>query len=59
MRTILLLAGAIAGLWLVLRRRRDEDRRVVVAWQDGSELELGQDSPEHARLVSIASDVVR
>ena len=32
--------GRGARLWLVLRRRREDELRVVVAWEDGSELEL-------------------
>ena len=47
---------AVAGLvaWLVLRRRGENQLRVVVAWEDGSELDL-RDGPERERLVAIAS----
>ena len=54
---LLALAGAAA--WLLLRRRGEDERRVVVAWQDGSELELRAGSAERERLVSIAAEVVR
>ena len=54
---LLALAGAAA--WLLLRRRSEDERRVVVAWQDGSELELRAGSAERERLVSIAAEVVR
>jgi hypothetical protein len=48
---------AVAGLvaWLVLRRRREDELRVVVAWEDGSELELRDGTPERERLVAIVS----
>jgi hypothetical protein len=52
-RLVLLAAGAV-GAWLVLRRRRAADRRhVVVAWADGSELELGEGASRD-RLLTIA-----
>ena len=52
---------AVAGLvaWLVLRRRRDDELRVVVAWEDGSELELRDGTPERERLVAIATGALR
>ncbi len=43
---LVVLAGAAIAAWLVLRRRGGDRRRVVVAWADGSELELGSGSPE-------------
>jgi hypothetical protein len=48
---------AVAGLvaWLVLRRRGDDELRVVVAWDDGSELDLRQGTPEREQLVAIAA----
>ena len=52
---------AVAGLvaWLVLRRRREEEPRVLVAWDDGSELELGDGTPEREQLVAIAAGALR
>jgi hypothetical protein len=51
---LFLLAAAALGAWLFLRRRRSADERhVVVAWADGSELELG-DGTARERLVAIA-----
>ena len=58
MRLLLLALVAVAA-WLLLRRRGEDERRVVVAWQDGSELELRAGSPERERLVSIAREVLR
>jgi hypothetical protein len=54
-----LLALAGAALWLLLRRRSQDERRVLVAWQDGSELELRACSAERERLVSIAAEALR
>ena len=50
---------AVAGLvaWLVLRRRGEDELRVVVAWEDGSELDL-RDGTERERLVAIAEGVL-
>jgi hypothetical protein len=56
---LVLLAAAGFGLWLVLRRRSDAERRVVVAWDDGSELELSEGSEERERLVAIATRGLR
>ena len=42
-RLVVLLVVA-AGAWLVLRRRERDERRVVVAWEDGSELEFSRGS---------------
>jgi len=52
---------AVAGLvaWLVLRRRREDELRVLVAWEDGSELELGNGTPEREQLVAIAAGALR
>ena len=57
----LLLAARAGGLgaWLVLRRRGADERRVVVAWEDGSELELGAGLPERERLVAVARGALR
>lgn len=52
MKLVLVAAAAVA--WLLWRRRRADGSHVVVAWQDGSELELRDGSPEHDRLVSVA-----
>jgi hypothetical protein len=56
-RLLLLLAAAV-GLWLWLGRRGGEGRRVVVAWDDGSELELRSDSDDRARLVELAGEAL-
>jgi len=52
---------AVAGLvaWLVLRRRREDELRVVVAWEDGSELELREGTPEREPLAAIAAGALR
>lgn len=56
---LVLLAAAAVGAWLVLRRRRAADRRhVVVGWDDGSELELGEGASRD-RLLAIAEDAFR
>lgn len=51
---------AVAGLvaWLALRRRGRDELRVVVAWEDGSELDLRDGTSERERLVGIAADVL-
>jgi hypothetical protein len=48
---------AVAGLvaWLVLRRRGEDELRVVVAWEDGSEVDLRDGAAERERLVAIAA----
>jgi hypothetical protein len=53
-RFLLGLALAALGTWLLLRRRTSDGPRVVVGWEDGSELELGQGSKERERLVTLA-----
>jgi len=55
----ILLAAAGLGLWLLLRRRSGTEGHVVVAWDDGSELELREDSEERDRLVAIAVRALR
>jgi hypothetical protein len=52
---------AVAGLvaWLVLRRRREDELRVVVAWEDGSELDLRDGTPEREQLAAIAAGALR
>ena len=52
---VLLFAALVAGVWLLVRRRRHDAARVVVGWTDGSALELGNGSARD-RLVSIARD---
>ena len=56
---LVLLAAAALGAWLVLRRRRGDGRRVLVAWEDGSELELGPGVPGRERIVAAAEDALR
>ena len=53
MRLVLVLV-ALAGAWLAYRRRHADERRVAVAWADGSEISLERGSPERRRLVEIA-----
>jgi hypothetical protein len=55
----LLIAAGVLGVWLVRRGSRPNGRRVAVAWEDGSELELGARSAEGERLVGIAGKVLR
>ena len=59
MRLALLAAAAVLGVWLVRRGSRTNGRRVAVAWEDGSELELGAGSAEGERLLGIAGEVLR
>jgi hypothetical protein len=56
-----LAAGALAvlGAWLLLRRRGGDERRVVIGWGDGSELELRPGSAERERLLSVAQEALR
>jgi hypothetical protein len=56
---LLLLAAAAAAAYVLLRRSRKDSRRVVVAWEDGSELELAPGSGERDRLVEIAGGALR
>jgi hypothetical protein len=58
MRALLALTLAAVGAWLLLRRRAADGRRVVVAWQDGSELEFRPGSREHDRLTALAGQVL-
>jgi hypothetical protein len=53
-RILLGLVLAALGAWLVLRRRTPDGLRVVVGWEDGSELELGAGSEERERLAAVA-----
>jgi hypothetical protein len=55
---VLLVLLAAVGVWLVLRRRAADDGKVVVAWDDGSELELRAGMPERERLVDIAREAL-
>ena len=57
MRLLLVLLAGV-GVWLVLRRRAADERKVVVAWDDGSELELVAGMPERERLIDIAREVL-
>jgi len=58
MKTLVGLVLAVVGAWLLLRRR-SEMEHVVVAWGDGSELELEPRSPERERLVAVAREALR
>ena len=58
MRTLTALVLAVVGVWLLLRRRTEAER-VVVAWGDGSELELESRSPDRERLVAVAREALR
>jgi hypothetical protein len=49
-----LFLAVLVGAWLVYRRRHTDERRVAVAWLDGSEISLERGSPERERLVEIA-----
>ncbi len=51
---LLLLGAAVWALWAALRRGRSDPLRVVVAWGDGSELELRGGTAERERLVAVA-----
>jgi hypothetical protein len=57
-RTATAVVLAVFGVWLLLRRRTDAER-VVVAWGDGSELELEPGSPGRDRLVAVAQEALR
>ena len=58
MRLVLLAAAALAA-YVLVRRRRADPRRVIVAWADGSEVELTADAPERARLLEVAERALR
>ncbi len=58
MRGLAAVVLALGGAWLVLRNRRADGRRVLVGWQDGSELELRSGSPERERLVAVAREAL-
>lgn len=56
---LFLLAAAAVGAWLFLGRRRAADGpHVVVAWADGSQLELGEGASRE-RLAAIAEGALR
>ncbi len=57
MRRVLLGAAGV-GAWLFLRGRRRDRSRVIVGWEDGSELELPA-GPARASLVAVARSVAR
>jgi hypothetical protein len=57
MRLLLLVAVAV-GAWFLLRRRAADERRVVVAWEDGAELELRNGSDNRERMVAIAREAL-
>jgi len=58
MRLVLLALVAFALLRL-LRRRRAESARVVVAWRDGTEVTLAEGTPERDQIVATAEWVLR
>ena len=58
MRALTAIVLTVIGAWLLLRRRRDEEH-VVVAWADGSELQLEPRSPGRERLVAVAREALR
>jgi hypothetical protein len=58
MRAVTAIVLTVIGVWLLLRRRRDEEH-VVVAWGDGSELQLAPHSPGRERLVAVAREALR
>jgi hypothetical protein len=55
---LVVLLSLVVGAWLVLRRREHDERRVVLAWEDGSELEFSRGSSERESLVAIAREAV-
>jgi hypothetical protein len=57
-RALVGLLLAAVGAWLLLRRR-EAPEHVVVAWQDGSEIELERPSPDRERLVAVAREALR
>lgn len=58
MRGLVAVVLALVGAWLVLRRRHGDGGRVLVGWQDGSELELRSGSPEGERLAAVAREAL-
>ena len=56
---LLLLAAAAVTAYVLLRHRRNDPRRVVVGWEDGSELELRPGTGERDRLVEVAGGGLR
>ena len=59
MRALTAIVLTVIGAWLLLRRRRDVEHVVVVAWGDGSELQLEPRSPGRERLVAVAREALR
>ena len=59
MRTLTAIVLTVIGAWLLLRRRKDEEHAVVVAWGDGSELQLEPRSPGAERLAAVAREALR
>ena len=57
MRTLTAIVLTVIGAWLLLRRRKHE-KHVVVAWGDGSELQLEPRSPGRERLVAVAREAL-
>ena len=58
MRLLVLAAAAVGLAWVLRRRGREDGRRVIVAWRDGSELELRPGSSDGERLVAVAREVI-
>jgi hypothetical protein len=56
---LLVLALAAGAAYVLLRRKRKDSERVVVGWQDGSELELRPGTAERDRLVAVAGGALR
>lgn len=58
MKAVLLAVAAFAG-WLLWRRGRGDLPRVVVAWQDGSELSLRGRTERYEQLIALAAGAIR
>jgi hypothetical protein len=58
MRRLLVLAGLVAGVWWLVRRKRRQEPRAVIGYGDGSSLEVAADTPELDRLVATARSVI-
>ncbi len=56
---LLVVAVAALAAYVLTRLRRKDSRRVVVAWRDGSEVELRPGTPERDRLVEVARGAFR